>query len=451
MDKPDNFERKIKAKLEEVNTPFDESAWQNFVPYLDAPRIVFWKRWYMPYLFSSLLFLLSVALYPDNNPPLVPPREGQAETGLVIDTLYRRDTVLIVDTVYVYKKIYISEQTTLGGTERLAEGVEGNKAEANTGERLASQSLDPQGSMQQAGHRSSGHTETRQASESENSFSNNGLGETVTDSNSFVPKGLGVDGKSLQGQTLQTGSPNKPMEDPVAMSATDESLFKLERELVSGDTSNLKESFLVKKSKPSFNAEATLSFLLPISGRIEYYPTYTQGVHLGLEWESGIGVYLGAIRNRVNGDIDDDGIDGFGSLLINSFPNLPADITTIDDIYLTSTQWFFPLELRWRSGFYSGFSFESSLGMMGNYLLRNEFRYVFEDRLNTDDQKESLRVNLFNISHLKLGVGTNYLFSRRTGMFLRSHYWLPISGTGLVGDRMHALEIGVGLNYFLTK
>lgn len=451
MDKPDNFERKIKAKLEEVNTPFDESAWQNFVPYLDAPKIVFWKRWYMPYLFSSLLFLLAVALYPDNNPPLVPPREGQAETRAVIDTLYRRDTVLIVDTVFVYKKIYISEQTTLGGTERLAEGVEGNKTETNTGERLASQSLDPQGSMQQAGHRSSGHNETRQASENENSFSNNGLGETVTDSSSFVPEGLGVDSKSLQGQALQTGSPNKPMEDPVAMSATDESLFKLERELVSGDTSNLRESFLVKKRKPSFNAEATLSFLLPISGRIEYYPTYTQGVHLGLEWESGIGVYLGAIRNRVNGDIDDDGIDGFGSLLINSFPNLPADITTIDDIYLTSTQWFFPLELRWRSGFYSGFSFESSLGVMGNYLLRNDLRYEFDDRLGRDDQEESLRVNLFKISHLKLGVGTNYLFSRRMGMFLRSHYWLPISGTGLVSDKMHALEIGVGLNYFLTK
>ena len=451
MDKPDNFERKIRAKLEEVNTPFDESAWQNFVPYLDAPKIVFWKRWYMPYLFSSLLFLLAIALYPDNNPPLVPPREGQAESGAVIDTLYRRDTVLIVDTVYVYKKIYISEQSTFGASERLAEGVEGNKAETETTERSASQPIGQEGSMQDVEHPSSAYNKTSSGSLIENNRFNDEQSERIADSSSFVAEGLGVDGKSLQAPTLQTGSPNKPKEDPVAMSTTDESLFKLEKELVSGDTSNLRESFLVKKSKPTLNAEATLSFLLPISGRIEYYPTYAQGVHIGLEWESGIGVYLGAIRNRVNGDIDDDGIDGFGSILANSFPNLPADITTIDDIYLTSTQWFFPLELRWRSGFYSGFSFESSLGVMGNYLLRNDFRYEFDDRLGRDDQEESLRVNLFKISHLKLGVGTNYLFSRRMGMFLRSHYWLPISGTGLVGDRMHALEIGVGLNYFLTK
>lgn len=100
---------------------------------------------------------------------------------------------------------------------------------------------------------------------------------------------------------------------------------------------------------------------------------------------------------------------------------------------------------------HSGFSFESNLGLMGNYRLRNDFRYEFEDRLGRDDQEESLHVNLFKISHLKLGVETNYLFFRRTGPFLRSHYWLPLVETDLVYDSSHALEIGVGLNYFLRK
>jgi len=34
---------------------------------------------------------------------------------------------------------------------------------------------------------------------------------------------------------------------------------------------------------------------------------------------------------------------------------------------------------------------------------------------------------------------------------LRSHYWLPISRPGLLQDRMHGLEVGIGVNVFLGK
>jgi hypothetical protein len=130
-------------------------------------------------------------------------------------------------------------------------------------------------------------------------------------------------------------------------------------------------------------------------------------------------------------------------------PGRPDDITIIDEIYVSNRQWFFPLELRWRSLYYSGFSFESSLGIMGNLLVDQKFEYEFDNSLSS--QFETLSKNKFTLSHVKFGIGTNYLLSEKLGMFLRSHYWLPLSGTGLLNNRVHGMELGVGLNYFLGR
>jgi hypothetical protein len=37
------------------------------------------------------------------------------------------------------------------------------------------------------------------------------------------------------------------------------------------------------------------------------------------------------------------------------------------------------------------------------------------------------------------------------GIFLRSHYWLPLSRQGLIRDRMHGLELGTGVTLLLGK
>ena len=199
------------------------------------------------------------------------------------------------------------------------------------------------------------------------------------------------------------------------------------------------------------HVEAVTSIMFPISRLVEYYTPNQNGIQVGLEWESGWGIYAGAIRNQVEGELDDEEIMQLSPAVISSLPNLTADISSFDEIYFTNRQWFFPLEIRWRSLYYSGFSFESSFGLMGNFLSRQDFIYEFENNFVEEYQYETVDNNQFSISHLRLGIGTNYLMSKRMGLFLRSHYWFPTARPGIIRDRMHGLEVGVGVNVFIGK
>ncbi|SEJ10446.1 hypothetical protein SAMN05192553_102397 [Cyclobacterium xiamenense] len=96
-------------------------------------------------------------------------------------------------------------------------------------------------------------------------------------------------------------------------------------------------------------------------------------------------------------------------------------------------------------------SFESGFGLLGNYLSRQDFIYEFENNSELEYRYASDPVRQFTISHLRLGLGTNYLLARRWKLFLRSQYWLPVARTGLLEDRTHGVEAGVGVNFMLRK
>ncbi|WP_288371644.1 hypothetical protein [uncultured Algoriphagus sp.] len=457
MDKRDNFEEKIKAKLEEVSGNEADQAWQSFAPLLNPPAIPFWKHWSMPYLFASVLFLTSLAWHQWGEKTSQEIAQMEAKPVLTAtDTVFRRDTVYVVDTVYVYKKVYLNE-------------VQSYQSAFGLG---SSDEVDFQNPVSETWNSSTAQTkndfefgkEEKGISDQQNSTDSS----SITEAAKFVPKLSQVDSSQISIGELKVQTGNAVVPDmnsqqqanstPVRRSMAAPSVapqekyvFKSEKELVEGDTSNLNQAPVPEKSKPMLHLELGGSLLFPISNLVEYYTPFQQNIHLGLEWESGWGVYLGAIRNNVEGELDDEEILSLPSSVVNELPNIPSDINSLDEIYVINRQWFFPLELRWRSLYYSGFSFESSFALMGNYLSKQDFTYEFENFSEVEYQYGSTSSSEFNLSHLKVGIGTNYLMTKRLGLFLRSHYWLPISRPGLLQDRMHGLEVGIGVNVFLGK
>ena len=45
----------------------------------------------------------------------------------------------------------------------------------------------------------------------------------------------------------------------------------------------------------------------------------------------------------------------------------------------------------------------------------------------------------------------NYLRINHLGLFLRSLYWHPLSKQGLIQDKIHGLELGLGVSVFLGR
>jgi hypothetical protein len=441
----DNFEKKIKGKLEEIYTPYEESSWQSFAPLLDVPKIPIWKQWYMPYLYSTVLFVLAAIWYSQKEGTSSNFEMNEPENNFYqADTIYQRDTVWIIDTVYVLKKVVIEESERIAKINNKQDLNEPSSMNHTSFLKEEITSVKPEVDALIQNQKNEGKIEKTESP----------LKPLAESTISHSLDSLKTSQAFQESHTKNSNGESKPRRNTImAPSIAPEESFvmKLDKELVEGDTSNLNSTPSPTSNKPYFNLEAGFSLLVPVNRQIEYYSSFAQSFNLGIEWENGFGLYTGIVRSQIKGEIDDDDLSTFNSTVLGSLPGRPADIRDIDEIYLTNRQLFFPLELRWRSLYYSGFSFESSFGVVGNYLARQDFQYEFEDRLGLSDQFESVATRQFRISHLKVGLGTNYLLSGRWGMFLRSHYWLPISDVGVLKNRTHGLEVGLGINYFLGR
>lgn len=446
----DQFEKLIKEKLEQNGNPDTEEAWESFAPLLTPSKIPFWKHWLMPYLYSSMLFLVFLGWQlwdrgPKGNALISP--EIKTSVG---DTRYRRDTILRIDTIFLVQKVYVRESPLLRSQEGFGEasnrGLESENAlRIPTESSVSIPNLDqPVMSTDSSTRSGSFQSENTTHSLSRTSASPE---SPYVDQMSIVQEAKVVNSSTIQ---VETSFRRRSMPAP-SIAPKENVILRSEEEVVIGDTSKVLQSSDKQRSKPMFHVEASTSLLFPVSSRIDYSIRGHQGFHLGMEWESGWGVYFGAIGNQTKGELDDDETVTLNPGLIQSLPNVPTDITAVDEIYLTNRQWYFPLELRWRSLYYNGFSFESSVGLMGNYLSRQDFTYELEEDLLFEYEYGTSSPQTFTISHLRVGLGTNYLISRRWGTFLRSHYWLPLSRTGLLRDRVHGLEIGMGVNFFIGK
>jgi hypothetical protein len=454
MDNRNTFEDNIKAKLEEISAVDTDKAWRGFAPLLTQPKVPIWKHWLMPYAYATTLFFaaLAIATWTRSGGPA---GEGPEEYILSkTDTLSRIDTIYLVDTVYIYKTTYVEESQTLvlprqtWDRNRSSQGYAPDQAPVN-GPEVASK---PDGSNPNSTAGSTfpmPETEKNNHPELEASRLSAGL---ENPSESLAMGGLAA--TQSNPNKIATGISENPSARTLAapsLAPKEEFVMKVEQELVVGDTSNLRMTPQKEKTKPMLHVELGASVLFPISRLVEYYTPIQPGVMAGLEWENGWGVYTGAIRSQIEGEIDDEEIATLDPSKVRSFPNVPQDIDALDEMYFINRQWFFPLEVRWRSLYYGGFSFESNLGIMANYLHRQHFTYEFEISSIEEYAYGASYPRQFGISHMRAGIGTNYLHSKRLGFYLRSQYWFPLSGTGLLNDRMHGLEVGAGINLFIGK
>ncbi len=452
MDKRDQFEKKIKEKLEEISLPYLDEAWEKFAPSLYTPTLPFWKHWSLPYLFASILFLVSLAWHLQESPNLPSPSIGNNKlTIATTDTIYIKDTVYVIDTVFVKKRVVVQSDSF----EQEFTVVEKPNRE------WTASSSNPLSMQHEAANRT---TEISASSSEQNSKSDALKSENGSDLNPLEglnrikpSPSMQMDEKdSLVTDTtkigrIYSGKPKRGSMVAPSIGQKEKIEFRLEKELVVGDTSNLRSPPIPSKTKPMFQIEAVNSLLFPISRSIDYYNLNQQGIQIGLEWDNGWGIFSGAIRNQMEGELDEEEIMKLSPLVLSRLPNLPDPLGNLDEIFIKNHQWFFPLELRWRSLYYNGFSFESSFGMMGNYLIRQDFTYELENDFSEEYQFGATKDWEFSISHLRVGLGTNYLFSKRLGLFLRSHYWHPISKQGLVREKTHGLELGVGVSVFLGR
>ncbi|EIM73364.1 hypothetical protein A3SI_18166 [Nitritalea halalkaliphila LW7] len=410
MSESNNFYKKIGEKLSSHEPPFSDEAWLNFQPQLREKLLPWYRNWYWPYLYSSALAVLLFAYFQLNRSPQTSgDTESQAAVSTTrVDTLYQVDTIYIRKTVYVQeeiKQVYAQDnrQTTTADTFTVA-------------------------------------TATHDFSHAEEVFKTEEVAISKGEDNAstaIIPQGPAASGQTAHKQSA-TAPPTANAYDP---GMDWKSLFEQEKDTLNGKD----EANLSTKTRPLFILEAGVTGKFPIHPFVEYPVVGLQQISLGLEWASGWGLFTGFYHGSFKGEIDDDDFDLLSARQLNQLPSSGLPLSDIDEIYLEQNQLFFPLEIRWRSAPVDAFSFETGFGLVGSYIRNQRVRYEFEDRLGLPDSEMRLPVRDFSVSHLKISVGTQAILSEKLSIYLRSSYWQPISGTGLLDLRIRGIDVGVGV------
>lgn len=279
MDKRDPFEQKIKEKLESLSSPLPDldQAWVSFSPKIQPEGIPLWKRWFMPYLYATTLFVLSLWWHQrEQNGDFV--TENPFEGESIVDTIVARDTIYLIDTVYLVKRIYVAEnqlvksQNSFSGKENEQHAT---LSQITSDERISENQIDQTKRTQES-------KEVQLSALNKPTYSNEKSNSSKPEHDKPLTKPTQrVDSVSQLSQiALRTDSvaPKRPrsMSAP-SIGPKQNVVIKSDMELVVGDTSNLSNPPIRAKSKPMLYVEAVTSIMFPISGLVEYYTPIQNG------------------------------------------------------------------------------------------------------------------------------------------------------------------------------
>ncbi|MGY6559389.1 MAG: hypothetical protein ACXIT9_08910 [Nitritalea sp.] len=420
MSESNNFYKKIGEKLSSHEEPFTHEAWLNFQPQLKEKLLPWYRSWYMPYLYSSLLAMLLFAHFQLSR--CSEPGGGIATAPVV--SITRLDTLYLVDTIYMKKTIVVQEEiqqllTKENRHTTLSEAFPTAPSEAFSLVPMEKDAPD-------------------------------GTAPNLAASIDIEKEKGGLAAKNIQNPSAARESRGEsflPLTTPNAHEAGRDwkAVFEQEKDTLGAEAKTMQDDPPATKTRPLVILEMGLGAQLPIHPFVEYPVVGLQQVHIGLEWASGWSLFTGFYHGRYKGEIDDDDFDLLNTRQLAQLPSSTRPLTDIDEIYTEQNQLFFPLELRWRSAPVDAFSFETGFGLIGSYIRNQRIRYEFEDRLGLPDSEVRLPVRDFSVSHLKVSVGTQALLSEKLSIYLRSSYWQPLTGTGLLDLRVRGIDVAVGV------
>ncbi|EPR65055.1 outer membrane beta-barrel protein [Cyclobacterium qasimii] len=445
MEPKDSFEKKIKATLEGYTPKYEESAWQDFAPALEALRIPFWKQWYAPYIYATSLFGLAMMLfYFQNNESTSGIQDFKKHDPVTITV---RDTLYIYDTLYVYQKQVINSQS-------LPLSVSEQKT------------VDDQASLVQSNDYSIHNIPI--ASNNTNRIKSNPSFDTDAGSNE-VEKPLPVIGDASDNERVISSGATEHQRDLgkqknqqiPANGYSDlsrDSLEKIRKEMfqsdlkqVVGDTSNLSNPILNGKNKKalSVHANANINVLFPFQKEFEYEPSFIPGASVELLWNNKVGLSTGLLWGNLQGEIDDP--EDLNRVDLLAYPGMKDNGILPDDIEIRTEQLFIPLMGSYRPVNYGKFDLNIHGGGMFNFTRNQLFSYLFEELPGSPDYSESITVNEWKLSHLMLGIGSSYSISERLKLEVNSTYWLPLNTTGANNTKFHGVNFNLGINYLLWR
>jgi len=457
MEPKDPFENKVKSALEEYAPAYEQGAWEDFAPRLESLHVPFWKKWYAPYGYATVLAGLTwLYLALQHNPEIT---TSQAPLPLAKETitLVQRDTVCVYDTIYVYRRQIIDTQIFGEANSGIASTLDlnGNNLNQTISEETTATAIGSPSKPDTTIDEGKGITESATRQVANNNSPHAGTPAPSKSQTDSAYREAIAHTDSIDTKTTLPSSPTRTR-TRTSMAAPSINRQKLEilktdREFVEGDTSNLSSPPIRQKQKNqlSFYAKPALTLLLPVHAELEFYPAILPELSAELRWNDSFGLSTGLIWGNITADLDDP--EDFPAGYLNRFPGLADLSEEPDDVEIRSEQLWIPLIASLRPVTSGRFDINIQAGFLINHLRSQRFTYIFEEQSMLSDFSEKVRLNEWKVSHAMIDVGSGYSVSECMSLQMSATYWLPLVKTGVDQSRIHGLGLSFGLNYRLWK
>lgn len=428
----ESFEDKIRQQLESYEAPYEKSYWKKYARTYPAPRLSWWKLWWMPYLFSSLLFG-GAWFWFGRDAQRLPDAASLRDTVVVKELVVTRDTLVVRDTVVLVWRAENSQQRSTRGSQKIEDGVIANnglpqraesslQAKAGGGTVVGQrQNTDVRKPAAGGGRKSNEQApqETESGDESEKAKDNEHLTITASD--------------SLKEQAKV---------DPAVMAAQMDSIEQAAiAEIPTEPESKMQNAGIFVSAGPRLTSFSPLNY-----GNFDTrFGTFAGGaVQIDWhKWQLEVGLQYGFQLNE---------LDELGLVPLErrqAFPGYSNLTSEPEEVGVISEHLLIPLQARFTVYDYRAWRVQVAGGALGNAVLGETFVY---DKENVDrdvwQRTVSGRGGL-NISHLNAGIGTSYQWRQNLELQAILNYYHPLRPLGLNRLEAGALSLQLGLNWLL--
>lgn len=435
----ESFEDKIRQQLEGYEAPYEKLYWKKYVRTYPAPRLAWWKLWWMPYLFSSLLFG-GAWFWLGRDAQRLPDATSTRDTVVVKELVVTRDTLVVRDTVVLVWRTDDGRRTTENGRRttddrrRRMDEPEQTMAERRHSEPLAvsGQSFDS----------AEGQADSqRTMDESRMQKADNGT--------------LNADSHELKADSLKLNAigqlQNAESQSPIADSQT------LTPEEVAAQMDSAEQAAIADiPTEPESKMQAAGMFLsagprLTSLSPLNYgnfdtrFGTFVGGaVQIDWQkWQLEVGMQYGFQLNE---------LDELALVPIDrrqQFPGYSALTSEPEEVGVISEHLLIPLQARFTVYDYRAWRLHVAGGALGNAVLGETFVY---DKENVDRDRWERTIGGrggLQLSHLNAGIGTSYQWRQNLELHAILNYYHPLRPLGLNRLEAGALSLQLGLNWLL--
>lgn len=429
----ESFEDKIRQQLESYEAPYEKSYWKKYARTYPAPRLAWWKLWWLPYVFSSLLFG-GAWFWLDKDVQRMPDATSLRDTIVVKELVVTRDTLVVRDTVVMVWRTDDGRRTMDGRgrttddkRQRMGEAEQTTAERRHSGQPLAVSGQFYDSTQQPADRRALNDKSQVQKADSVAPTAN--------------PRELQADAQTQQADSqppIADGQKPTPEEVAAQMDSTEQAAMA---DIPTEPESKMRDAGIFLSAGPRLTTLSPFNY-----GNFDTrFGTFVGGaVQIDWQkWQFEVGMQYGFQGNEID-ELSLIPIDR-----LQSFPGYSSLSAVPEEVGVISEHLLIPLQARFTVYDYRSWRLHVAGGLLGNSVLSETFVY---DKENVDrdrwERTLSGRGGL-HVSHLNAGIGTGYQWRQDIELQAILNYYHPLRPLGLNRLEAGALSLQLGLNWLL--